>query len=311
MDEDLDRTASLMTPAKLAQVKSAARAPVSPSAFLDQMAADVGHQHVARLSELRADLAAQAGASAAATIQPPLQRLAQALPSLDFGLLEQQKSWWAGVTGKGRSAGAEFAAQFEGVEQAAEALLKDIGAVHKQQQPHASAADRTLVEFDVEYKALDKSIGQGARWLQDMRNQLKSRAQAAADPQGQEQIRQDAARCEILVARLKVLRAAAGASQQVHQQARATAERRAALMQSVQQAVSRDLKAWRESLSSLAAAAAEGRAGKANLDGPREAHADLQKRVAQVLADCDQLRTAEAALLRDLAAMDEQLQGAA
>ena len=35
---DTDRTASLMTPSKLAQVKP--RGPVSPAAWLDQMAAD-------------------------------------------------------------------------------------------------------------------------------------------------------------------------------------------------------------------------------------------------------------------------------
>ena len=46
MSEDHDRTASLMTPAKLAQMKP--KAAVSPSAWLDQMAADAGHAHLIR-----------------------------------------------------------------------------------------------------------------------------------------------------------------------------------------------------------------------------------------------------------------------
>ena len=55
--DDPDRTASLMTPAKLAQ--AAPRAPASPAAWLDQMAAEAGHHHVRRAAELRCDLAAQ------------------------------------------------------------------------------------------------------------------------------------------------------------------------------------------------------------------------------------------------------------
>ena len=48
--EDFDRTASLMTPAKLAE--SRPKVAASPAAWLDQMAADAGHQHVRRLAEL-------------------------------------------------------------------------------------------------------------------------------------------------------------------------------------------------------------------------------------------------------------------
>ena len=104
-----DRTASLMTPAKLAQVSAAARKPISPTAFLDQMAADAGHPHVTRLSELQADLPGQTGGSRVDGIQPVLERLAHALPSLDFSLLQSQGGLWASLTGKNRDAGAGFA----------------------------------------------------------------------------------------------------------------------------------------------------------------------------------------------------------
>ncbi len=312
MSSSHDRTASLMTPAKLAQV-SAARAPVSPAAYLDQMAADVGHQHVKRLGELRVQLQEQAGASQAATIQPALARFAGELPALDFGLLET-RGFWAGVTGKSRHAGAEFAAQFDQLVQAAKTLAAALAAVQKEQQPHAAASDRALVEFEVEYKALDGVIDQGARWLQDMRNQLKERqsqAQAAGDAAAQAKVREDAARCEILVARLKALRSGAAASQQVHQQVRATAQRRAALMQSIQKFVSGDVKTWHSSVSKLAGAAAEGKTSGVNVEGPREEHADLQKRVQQLLADCGQLGTDEQALVQSLEEMGRQLAAAA
>jgi len=310
MSSSHDRTASLMTPAKLAQVAAAARAPASPSAYLDQMAADVGHQHVTRLSELCTELQRQSGASQAATIQPALQQFAQALPQLDFDLL-QPRGFWAGLTGKSRSAAAEFAAQFEQLEEAAQSLAAAAPAVQKEQQPHAAASDRTLVEFEVEYRALDGVIDQGARWLQDMRNQLKTReAEAAGDPAAQAKVREDAGRCEILVGRLKALRAAAAASQQAHQHARATAQRRAALMQAIQKCIVTDVKEWRSTLSRLAAAASEGKTGL-KVEESREEHATLQQRIGQLLADCAQLRTDEDSLVRQLGEMGRALAAAA
>ncbi|WBY03483.1 hypothetical protein PE066_08100 [Ramlibacter tataouinensis] len=311
MDPSHDRTASLMTPAKLAQVAATARAPVSPAAFLDQMAADVGHAHVKRLAELALELEGHARASQAASVQPVLQRLRQALDPLDFTVLQPQ-GLWAKVTGKSRDAGAGFAGRIEQIEGVAKGFAGEAAAVQQQQTAPAAAAERALVELEVEYRALDKIIDQGARWLQDMRNQLKSRqGQAAADPAAQEQVRADAARCETLVVRLKALRAAATASQQAHQEVRATAERRAALMAQMPRAAATEIREWRSRLGTLASAAAEGKVAGLNLKGPQQIHEELRKRLDRLLAECDQLRQHEDALARLLAAMGEQLAAAA
>jgi hypothetical protein len=308
MDLD-DQTASLMTPAKLAQV-SAQRAPVSPSAFLDQMAADVGHQHLRRLAELRATLEREARASAEASVRPPVEQLAQALPQVDLSLLEP-RGWWAGITGKSRSASAGFAADFDRAEEAAQALATGVAAAQKAQQPHAVAADRALVEVEVEYQALDRLIDQGARWLQAMRGQLKERGeQGEPDADARRHADEDAARCEVLVGRLKALRAAIAASQQAREQVLATAERRSDLTRTTLQAMASEVKAWRSRLAALAAAAADGRAA-GRLDGGRDAHEQLQRRLAAVLADCEQLRAHEAALFDALDAMRAQLDAVA
>ena len=299
-----DRTASLMTPAKLAQV-SAARKPFSPTAFLDQMAADAGHQHVTRLSELQADLQEQVGASRGPDIQPVLERIAQALPSLDFSLLQSQ-GLWASLTGKHKNAGAGFAAQVEEIDALVKALPAGLGS-----SPQAAASDRALLELEVEYRALDKIIDQGARWLQDMRNQIKTReAQAGADPEAQAQIRDDAARCETLVARLKALRACVAAARQVHQQVSAVADRRATLQAGLQKAMGGEAKEWRSRLGTLAGAAAEGKVAGLNLDGPRDAHKALRRRLDKLLAECEQLRTQEEALAHSLTSLGEQLSAA-
>jgi hypothetical protein len=300
-----DQTASLMTPAKLAQV-SAGRAPVSPSAFLDQMAADVGHQHLKRLGELSHRLQEEARGSSAAPVQPAVQKLAQALPQLDLRLA-QPGGWWAALTGRNRSAAGKFAATVEGIDEVARDLATDVAAAQKVQQPHAVAAERALVECEVEIQALDKIIDQGARWLQAMRNDFKQREQQAGDDaQARGLLAADEARCEILVERLKALRTAVTASRQARQQALATAERRSAVTLVVQQALVAEVAAWRSRMAKLAAGAAEGPTA-GSLERAREVHDQLQRRLAGVLGDCDQLRAVESALDASLAEMGDRV----
>ena len=310
MSEDHDRTASLMTPAKLAQMKP--KAAVSPSAWLDQMAADAGHAHVRRLGELRGQLQAQAAERDYAPAAAALRAVADALPRLDFSLLQQNKGLLARFTGKGKTAGAEFNAQVDAVLTAAEGIKSQVQALARKQQAEAAATERTLVEFEVEYRGIEKIIDQGARWLQDMRNQLKTRQQAAAgDEAALAQVRQDAARCEILVARLKLLRAASNAAQQAHQQAQATAQRRAALLQLLQQGVAGDLKNWQARMSPVAAAAGDASSPALNLEGPMEAQRELQARLQRAGADCEQLQLQEQALAENLSQLGAQLAAAA
>lgn len=300
---DSDRTASLMTPAKLAQIKP--RAAPSPAAWLSQMAADAGHQHVHRVRELLDQLQAQAAQRDVSPLASELSRLGLALPGLDFGLLNDQ-GWWARTTGKSRGAGAQFAAQFEQIDQLAGGLAARTQDLHKKQQELAAANDRTLVELEVEYHAIDKIIDQGARWLQDMRSQLKSRG-TPADPAAREQARQDTERCEILVARLKALRALSSAVQQSIQHAQGVAARRAALLQQVRQGLAGAVKSWRGHLSIVAAAVRAGGGAGQNLDASMEAHRDVQLGVKQAVADCGQLQAQELTLAESLAALATQL----
>jgi hypothetical protein len=301
---DNDRTASLMTPSKLAQVKP--KGPASPAAWLDQMAADAGHQHAQRLAELCKDLQAQAQRRDISPLISELARLGESLPRLDFGLL-QTRSWWARATGKSRTAGAEFAGQFEQIEQVVRGLVAQAQAVQKSQQEKSPASDRAMLELEVEFRAIDKIIDQGARWLQDMRNQIKERQAAPTDESGQQQIRDDAARCEILVGRLKALRAVSSAAQQAHQQGQGAAARRGSLSKLLQK-VSADVRAWQESVSTLATAAASAGAPSLKLDEPMESHRELQLRVKQAIADCTQLQGQEKAVTDSLDALGAQLE---
>jgi hypothetical protein len=302
---DPDRTASLMTPAKLAQIKPKSAA--SPAMWLSQMAADAGHRHVHRLGELCTELQAQAQLRDTSSLTSQLAVLAQALPQLDFGLL-QNRGWWARTTGKSRSAGAEFAAQFQRIEQVAGTLGAPILAFKTQQQTQATAADLTLLELEVEYHAVDKIIDQGARWLHDMRTQIKTRQAGTDKPAAQVQvIKEDEARCEILVARLKVLRAVVSAAQQAHQAAQAAAARRAALLQWLEQTLAPGIKTWQARLSALAVAAGEGGSPTLNVEDPMEIHRELQLSLKRAIADCGQLKSQEGALAECVAAFAAQV----
>jgi hypothetical protein len=302
-----DRTASLMTPAKLAQVKP--QAPVSPAAWLDQMAADAGHVHVRRLTELCQELLGQDRLRDVAPVSAKLAALAEALPGLDFGLL-QARGWWARATGRSKSSGAQFAAQFERIEEVSRSLAAQVQALQKKQQDRATVGELTLVEIEVEVRAIEKIIDQGARWLQDMRNQLKAREAGALDAVSQQAIQDDTLRCEILVARLKVLRAVSSAAQLAHQHAQAAATRRAAVLQLLQQAVATNLKSWQARVSALAGVAGDNDAPALSLEGPMESHRELQLCIKQATADCGQLQSQERALAESLAALDTQVRAA-
>ena len=302
---DSDRTASLMTPAKLAQVKP--KAPVSPAAWLDQMASDAGHTHVRHIADLQEDLRAHVRGQDFSTLAAELAALAQALPTLDFGLL-QSRGWWARATGKGRGAGGEFAGQVERIEQALQALSAQDQALRKKQLQMAGT-DRALLELDVESRALEQIIDQGTRWLQDMRAQLKVREAAPADPEARRQIEDDTARCELLVARLKLLRSIASGAQHARQQAQDTAGRRSALMKLLQRALSADVKEWRTDVSALTRSL-EDSPSERSLDAAMASHRDLQLCIKQAVADCTQLQLEEKALAEQLATLDSHLHAA-
>jgi hypothetical protein len=297
---DSDRTASLMTPSKLAQITP--RSAASPAAWLDQMAADAGHLHVRRLRELSEQFQAQALLRDLSPMVAELARVAEALPRLDFGLL-QSRGWWARATGKSRSAGVEFAAQFDKIERVTRGLAVQTQTLQARQQEQRTAIELAVLELEVEYRAIEKIIEQGTRWLRDMRDQLKTRQDAPGGPSRED----DVARCNILVVRLKALRSVSSAAQQSHQHAQGAAARSAALQQLLRQALTSNLNVWQERLSEMAVAAADS-SPLIGLDDAMEAHRELQLCVKQAVADCGQLQGQERTLAESLRTLGIQLE---
>jgi DNA repair exonuclease SbcCD ATPase subunit len=308
--DDQDRTASLMSPAKLAQMASKPKAPVSPAAWLDKMATEAGHQHIRRLAELRADLEVQAGKRDYSSLATVLSSVAEVLPRLDFGLLQQKAGFLARLSGKNKNVAAEFATQYDNIEEALEKVGGQVKALQAKLAEQATRTDMTLLEFEVEYRALEKIIDQGARWLQDMRNQLKEREAKGGDAEAMRQIKEDAQRCELLVGRLKLLRALSTAANQCFEQAKATGARRTALVQGLQSQISARVKDWRARIVPLANAAREGDENALSLEGPMDVHRELQLCIKQQSADCAQMQEHEKALAATVEALGPHLQAA-
>lgn len=306
---DDDRTASLMTPAKLAQLKVRPTPAASPSAYLDQMAADAGSVHVRRLVDLRQQLEAQMRERNVRAIDGACRALHDALAQLDFELLEP-KGWLARATGKGKEAVAGYLAQHEHALHAAEDLAGELRDLQRW-QPQAGATDRLLLEFGVEIRAVEKIMDQGARWLQDMRNQLKARQTQGGDPAAQEQIGQDSARCELLVGRLKQLRTASSVAQEAAERCKAALARRAALVEGLQRLLDNDWKSARPQLEALAEqATATGLAGE-GVDRARKASQGLRSALQQAGQDLSSLQAQEQAAADVLASLQAPLQAAA
>ena len=296
MDE-FDPTASLMSPAKLARVKP--KAVTTPGAWLTQMAADAGHMHVKRIGELGELLRGQARMPGLAAIATRLEKLADDLPDLDFSLLEQ-RGWWARTSGKGRVTSPKFATQFEEVGSEAGELATAAKTLGAGQLADAAQVERVLVELDAEYRAVEKIIDQGALWLQDMRNQIKGREAAATEPQSHRAVLEDSARCDILVDRLKLLRALCNACAPVPEAARALLHRRGLVLQALQQSLAPEVDDWYAVLAPVATAAAEGKSPTESVQPQLDAHKDLLTTLKNAIFACQQLLAQEQELARGL-----------
>jgi chromosome segregation ATPase len=307
---DDDRTASLMTPARLAQLKVRPTPAASPAAWLDQMAADAGSGHIRRLLDLRQQLEAQMRERDVRAIATCCHALYEAIDKLDFALLEP-RGWFARAAGKGKDAAATYLAQHERVSRAAEDLADEARGLQRKQQAQGPATERLLMEFGVEIRALEKIMDQGARWLQDMRNQLKTRQAQGGDAAVQGQIRQDTARCEVLVGRLKQLRAANSAAQDAAERSQGAASRRASLLENVQQLLDKEWKGNRQSLDALAEQATATGSATEGVDRARRAQQDLRTALQQAGQDCSTLQSQEQAATDVLVGLQVPLQAAA
>ena len=308
MSDDDDRTASLMTPAKLAQLKVRPQPAASPAAWLDQLAADAGSGHIQRLLELRRQLLALVEDPQYASAGTGSAKLAAALEAVDFALL-QPRGWLARATGKGKEAAASFRAQCDACSRAGEALAGELRILQRRQQAQAGGIVRTVAECETEVRAIQKIMDQGARWLQDMRGQLKARQAVGGEPATLQKIEEDTRRCELLVTRLKLLRVADAAAVQALEHGRGLATRVAAVATALQQVLEGPWKDAARRLDALSERAAD--ADAEAVQACRKAVLPAVEALQRAGAEAQALQTQEQALAQELAALQDPLQAAA
>lgn len=311
---DPERTAALMTPAQLAQLRMqparGAPAPVPSRGPLDD---DAGDAHLRRLAHLRGELQALAGRRDYAGFAAALQALGQCLPQLDFTLLQPQ-GWIARATGKGKGGASDFVARYDAIMRAMEDVAEQHRLLVRAAQPVTAASERLLADFAQEVRSIEAVIDQGTRWLQDTRSAMASREAGAADVPPQPSVQEEeGARCEALVVRLKQLRATASAAQQAHERIVSAGEKRASTLALLQQALEGEMKAWQVCMRPVAAAAATGEVAAQGVELARTAHGELQAAVQQAVRDCAHLKNNELVIvdqLAELADLAQPLQGA-
>ncbi len=309
MDDDSDRTASLMTPAKLAQLRMKPKPAGSPASLLDQMAADAGAGHVRRVVDLRRQLEAQAREHDYQGVRSALAALDEVAATLDFTLL-QPKGWLARATGKGKSEAEGFSAAARRIASRLEDFKEEVHALRKNHQTQSLAMERTLAEFESEIKSIERILDQGARWLQDMRNQLRVRQSQSPDAEARKLIDQDNARCELLVERMKQLRGANSAAHHADELCRTAIGRRTSFLQALQQAIEQEFQAWSEQVEPLSADPAKAAAAGA-ADDARAAHQQFVAGVQEAKRHAEQAKRQSQDLVEELAVLAKPLDAAA
>jgi hypothetical protein len=307
---DDDGTASLMTPAKLAQLKMRPKPAATPAAWLDQLATDAGSGHVRRLVDVCKLLESQAGGPGCEAVATALQALHTAAGKLDYSVV-QPRGWLARATGKGKEEAADFIAQHARIGRAGEDLADEVRALQKKQQAQATALERSYAEAKAEVEALEKIMDQGARWLQDMRTALRTRQGAGGDAAAQQQIKEDTARCELLFERLKQLRAASSAVQHAVERCRTVTRSRASLGESLQLTLDGEWTGWQKTVAPLVEEVVATGSITQAVGGAKEAQDELQAVLKQAGKDCRALETQEQALADEIAALQAPLQASA
>ena len=300
MVQDPNRTASLMTPARLAQIQ--ANEAEAPEAGLAQPEVDTGSIQLTQLLRLQGLISVQAGARDYAPLSVQLEKLADTLPQLDLALV-QISGWWARTTGKSKKAADQLTDQCAQIAQCNQCVLEEIDALQKKMRGEASKTGRLLMELEMEHQALKGLIEKSLRWLGAQQIRLKELH--AAD--SRQQLSDEAAHCESLVLRMESLQTISTSTQQTLALIRTAASQRSALLQLCQHALVTDMTNWQKRVPALPTAMLKSAGSALAVEGPIQTHHALHQRVTEACLACAVLHKDEQAQADSLATLAQQL----
>ena len=176
-----------MTPAKLAQLKVRPAPRRRPPPGWTRWRPTPGSGHVRRLLDLRGSWRRRRERRCAPSPAP-----AERWPTPGRRWISRcwsPRAGWRAPPARARRAAADFRARRAHRAGGRRPGRRACAPAAQAASPRAGRRPSALLEFEVEIRALEKIMDQGARWLQDMRNQLKTRQaagrrrrRAGADP---------------------------------------------------------------------------------------------------------------------------------
>jgi hypothetical protein len=270
------------------------------AAWVGQLLEDVRRTHVARFQQLRPKLQSDAFAWDNALLTHSVQGWLAASRNLDFQLL-RRRGFWARLTRGAEGAAREFGRTYEGVLSAAAKARQEFEMLSRDYRAHTSSERRLIVELDIESRALNREIDQGADWLVELSCTIEK-----AD-----ELRGFSTRAMALSGELKRLRAASTLGREITLLGQNVLERRTALLEMLKFDLHGFDKVWVQRLSNIRKKAVDRQVPLPALETAWEVHCELLTRLERTSAACLALQMEEQAMARRLAMLRGCLEGPA
>lgn len=260
------------------------------AAWLGQLLRRAQAAQIARFRQLRPKLQSDAFAWDNAVLTHSVEVWLAATRNLDLQL-PRNCGWWARLTGAAERADQEFGRKYQDVLSAATAVKHEFEALSRDYGAHTSNTRRTTVELDIESRALDREVDQGAEWLVEL-----SYAIEKAD-----ELRALSTRAMTLSGEIKRLREVSTMAREIAVSGQNVLERRAALLEMLKFDLRGFDRIWIYRVSTIATKAANHRFPQPVLEKAREVHSELVSRLERTAAACLALQVEEQWMARRLA----------
>jgi hypothetical protein len=245
---------------------------------------------IARFRQLRSKLQSHAFAWDNALLTHSVQGWLAASRNLDFDSV-RNCSFWARLTGAAAGAAQEFDRQYLEVLTAAARARRELETLAGDYRAQTSSARKLIVELDIEYRALNREVDQGAEWLVEL-----SYAIAKTD-----ELRALSPRALGLSGEVRHFRAVSTLAQEITILGQNVLERRIALLEMVKIDLNGFDKVWMHRVSRTRTEAGSHPVPFAVLEKAREVHDELVARLELTSEACLALQVEEQAMERRLA----------
>jgi hypothetical protein len=267
------------------------------TAWVGQLLKDFQGTHIARFRQLRPNLQSDAFAWDNALLTHSVQGWLAASRNLDFQSL-LHRGFWTRLTGGAYGAAHEFSRAYEDVLSAAAKARQEFEMLSRDYRAHTSSARRLIVELDIESRALNREIDQGAEWLVELSYTIEKADELCAS----------STRAMALSGELKRFRAVSALGKEITMLGQNVLERRTALLEMLKFDLNGFDKVWTHRVSGIRTKAVDRQIPLPVLEKAWEVHSELLTRLERTSAACTELQVEEQAMARRLAMFRDLLE---